>query len=155
MQMVAARSFVGVDPGVQGAIAVIGADGSLELHSMPVAGREFLVQDIRALFAAIPNPTVTIELASFLPQGTTATGYKQGRGSGLIEGILAGLGIPYQFVRPSAWKAAMGIPKGGGKDAARPVAQQLFPAHAEFLGKRRADYADAALLAEWCRRKNR
>lgn len=156
MDLVASRSFIGIDPGVEGAIAVIAPDGSLELHSMPVAAREYLVQDLRDLLSHVGPAVAVIERPVGSPgMGTFTSGFKQGLGVGLIEGILAGLSMSYQYVSPLKWKRALGIPAGSPKDVAKPVAQRLFPAQSQFLGKRRADFADAALLAEWCRRVNR
>lgn len=87
-------------------------------------------------------------------QGVTSM-FNFGMGWGLVRGILAGLGIPYELVRPQAWKKVMlaGMPK----DSEYHVASRLWPTvnwkptarHKNFHD----GWVDAALISEFGRRR--
>jgi crossover junction endodeoxyribonuclease RuvC len=64
----------------------------------------------------------------------------------MIEGVLAALEIPTNYVTPQSWQKAVGA--RGGKDASRARAAELFPAYAaNFTRKKDDGRADAALIA--------
>jgi crossover junction endodeoxyribonuclease RuvC len=68
---------------------------------------------------------------------------------GVILGVLAALSIPLVLVRPQAWKKRAGLPgKRENKDAARTLAQQLYPL-AELGRKKDIGRADAILIARF------
>jgi crossover junction endodeoxyribonuclease RuvC len=71
-----------------------------------------------------------------------------GRAAGVVEGALAGLGVPYTDVPPATWIKAMGV--RGGKDGARNRAMELWPKQAELFKRVKDDgRADAALIAAY------
>jgi crossover junction endodeoxyribonuclease RuvC len=79
--------------------------------------------------------------------------FTMGRGLGTWEGVLAGLGIPYELVTPQRWKKALMDGMGKDKDASRLQAIRLFPAIAGQLARKKDDgRADALLIAEYGRR---
>lgn len=81
-------------------------------------------------------------------QGVTSA-FSFGRGAGLWEGILAGLGIPYVVVYPQRWKRSFDL-IGCDKDKARLVVTRLYPAAAaQFARKKDIGRADAALIATY------
>jgi len=94
-------------------------------------------------------------------EGSVAN-FRNGVGTGLWQGILTGLQIPYQLVVPRSWQAAMlpGI-KGRTKLKAASVdkALDLYPAIVVTLkgpkGGTRDGVADATLIAEYGRLKLR
>lgn len=87
------------------------------------------------------------------PQGAGSTGIFM-KSAGMLEGILIASSVRYQEVHPATWKKAMLNGCGGGKDASRALAKRLFPESAhEFDRKCDEHRAEAALLAEYCRRQ--
>jgi crossover junction endodeoxyribonuclease RuvC len=64
----------------------------------------------------------------------------------MIEGVAAGMRIPYSLVIPQTWKKALGVP--ADKNAARARACQLFPNMASKFARVKDDgRAEAALIA--------
>jgi crossover junction endodeoxyribonuclease RuvC len=73
-----------------------------------------------------------------------------GRSKGVIEGVMAALGVPVGFLTPSAWKRLVGIAPGkeGAKGAARSEAIRRWPAQAGLFAHVKDDgRAEAALIA--------
>jgi len=157
---------VGIDPGLGGAVAVLHPDGAISLYDTPtitvkkVSGtkRHYLPAEMVGDLLLAKNRSLGWDIRAALEnvaarpgQGVTSM-FSMGRGVGLWEGILAGLGIPYELVTPRVWKASFGL----GKDKRESIirAQQLFPS-AEVELRRRKDEgkAEALLIAEWLRRK--
>lgn len=157
-------SILGFDTGLDGGIAVVRPDGSAAVWAMPATAkgkREYLVGELRVLLEDIRASEGTVSAAVELPQGdlrygTMATGIKQGRGIGLIEGMLAGMGIPYVLIPATSWTGKLSL-HGQDKSAHVALAQRLFPDIArDFSGPRggaRDGLADAVLIAEYERRK--
>lgn len=72
--------------------------------------------------------------------------FSLGLSAGIIEGVVAALGLPHQLVHPATWKAAFKVPTG--KDAARALAIRWYPGAP--LGKKKDhNRAEAALLARY------
>ncbi len=170
--------FVGIDPGVTGALVVL-EDGELEFHDtvtyqdgkrtrIDAAGCAALLRDVKrdCLPRPIPgNPLLTnqktlfvyIEKSQPMPKNGSIGCFGLGYSYGVWIGILAALEIPYQLVTPQAWKKLLmpGEPKD--KDASRTVARRLWPDQTEEALSRKKDHgrSDAALIAEYCRRMAR
>ncbi len=84
------------------------------------------------------------------PQEGAVGAFAFGRSRGVIEGVMAALGLPVTFLTPSCWKRAVGIPPGktGAKDAARSEAIRRWPTKAALFARVRDDgRAEAALIA--------
>lgn len=160
--------FIGVDPGLGGALAVIDpAEQRVGIHDTPVMmiqkgtgkrqtkRREYDIPGMRAalLEAAGDGAVAAIEALTPSPKFGTLTNFGLGRGVGLWEGLLVGLEIPYETVKPRRWKAAVGIATGANKSESRRVAGLMFPAEAHLF-KRKSDdgRAEALLIAETLRR---
>lgn len=162
-------TIIGIDPGLQGAIAALYPSGQLAIYDTPTtvvkgSKRGYLVGDMRSaleaacggspaatgdVFAVVEEPSAAPGLNSF------RSGLAQGTGVGLWQGLLVGLGVPYELVLPQKWKRPLGL-IGQDKGGSVALAQRLFPALAgEFRGPRggaKDGRAEAALLAEWGRR---
>lgn len=151
---------------MRGAIAALG-EGFANVWDMPTTridkGNEYLVASVVEIIrsAAGGEAQATIEGGVIVPNrikgrpdwtGQSArTTAVQWRGIGIIEGILAGLGIPYTVVPPATWKRAMGVT--ADKSEAIVIAQRLFPACAHLLYRAKDDgRAEALLIAEHGRR---
>jgi crossover junction endodeoxyribonuclease RuvC len=156
-----AKIFIGIDPGLHGAVtAVDGKFQVLGLEDTPVfsvGGKlAYNIPEMAALlrrFALMGEPLAVLEQAQAMPgQGVSST-FSTGYGLGLWSGILGALEIPYRAVRPSVWtrKILDGAP-GQGKARVIAFASKMFPA-AELIPegcrKPRDGRADALALACW------
>jgi len=149
---------VGIDPGLDGGLAAIGPEG-LELMRMPVVPvgkrKQIDEQVVVAWLARVRPGCVFIEKVGARPgQGVVAM-FTFGTGWGLVRGVCAGLGLPYELVRPQEWQRSMlaGQPKG----SEYLVASRLWP-NAEWRASGRSNrildgLVDAALIAEFGRRR--
>jgi len=162
--------IVGVDIGLTGGIACL-KDGHppqvVGVIDMPTVsikkGRGtknlYDTKCIKDLFAKWPKPIemVFIEKTQPLQIGyRSQASHSLGLGEGIFVGLLEGLEIPYEFVKPMIWQKHFGITKAKGdkKVQSYQVASQLFPA-AELMtprGRKLDGRSDALLIAEWGRR---
>lgn len=157
--------YIGIDPGLTGAVSVILAtDGEIQLHDMPVManvkaaekGRKRQHVDPHALAWLMADfnrnkSKVFLEYTQCGMKGAIAN-YSLGHSSGIIMGVLSAMGFSYEMVRPQEWKKEFGLLKSQ-KAASRTMAQQLFPS-ADLRLKKHEGRAEALLLAEWGRRKH-
>jgi crossover junction endodeoxyribonuclease RuvC len=147
---------IGVDPGVTGAIAILGEDlECIGLEDMPtmVLGKNKGQVNAAALARifencdSTDNPTVYLEQVSAMPKQGVTSMFNFGVSYGVVQGICGALLFPLVLVRPNAWKKAAGL-IGKPKDAARTLAQQLYPEQNLSL-KRHVGRADALLIARF------
>lgn len=149
--------IIGIDPGVSGAIVIMGNNGHYLDHLlMPVikvgsksrvsgaAVHRFIsewVEDMQA--------HCYLEQVGAMPGQGVSSMFSFGHAAGLVEGVITGLGIPLTLVTPQAWKKHAGL-IGQDKDASRSRAVQLFPEirALEQKGKGQA-IADALLIARY------
>src|SRR3990167_7062608 len=157
--------ILGIDPGLDGALAVLDSRGSWTVHDTPTltiksargSRRVYAVSSLTRLVTSAMScdaPAVVraaIELVHSSPQQGVRSAFSMGYGVGLWEGVLAGLGIPCDRVTPQRWKKTMLDGMGHDKDAGRARAQQIFPM-LDLSLKRHHGRADALLIAEWLRR---
>ena len=154
--------IIGIDPGNNGAIALLNG-GNLEgLWDMPViqekkrtvlqAASLISVFDemrrLRLSESPVP-PVVYLEKVGAMPgQGVTSM-FNFGRSVGLLEGVCAAYGYRIVYAPPTRWKAQMGL-SGRNKDASRSKAIECFPRMAElFKLKKYEGRAEAALIGLW------
>lgn len=147
--------ILGIDPGASGAMAWMEEDGSLiAIEDMPSiqvkVGKGMRTRVSAAMLANLVRfriPTMAyVEKVGAMPGQGTASMFAFGYSAGLVEGVLAGLGIPVTHVAPQSWKASSRIP--AAKGAARMRAGQLFPGHAGAFARVKDDgRAEAALIA--------
>ena len=160
--------FIGIDPGITGAIAEIDPYGYVVLRDTPTieikkgnkTKIDYAPLQMAAFldgFASTRIPTtsichVFIEKVGAMPkQGVTGM-FGFGKGFGMWLGILAAFKIPYTLVTPQAWKKEL-MQGMADKDASRIRAQQLFPnCVGELSRKKDIGRADALLIAEYGRR---
>lgn len=137
--------IIGIDPGKTGSIAFI--------HGDQVDFKEF--EDIRALYDQVvewnPDYAIIEKVHSMPGQGVAST-FKFAYYAGLAEGLVLGLGIPYEFVRPQEWqKGLFGISDGTDKkQRSVNAAKRIIPQASPWL-KRKKDHnrADALLIARY------
>jgi crossover junction endodeoxyribonuclease RuvC len=162
--------FLGIDPGVNGALAFFDLScGKLDVIDMPtdeivqakgktkrVVSERGLANVVRPRLLSAPHLhslTAYVEKVSAAPiqgrrQGTVSM-FNFGQGFGVIKGVFAGLGIEPVYVPPQRWKAALGLLKTT-KNASRDLAKKLFPAYAATFSRVKDDgRAEAALIAHY------
>jgi crossover junction endodeoxyribonuclease RuvC len=145
---------IGIDPGLSGAIAVLGDNQSLfAVYDMPVMALSKGKSQVNAAALAVILrevlvPTVAyLEAVSAMPGQGVSGMFSFGTSYGIVQGVLAALRIPVVLVRPQTWKARAGL-KGSEKDMARTLAIRLYP-DAELSLKKHIGRADAILIARF------
>ena len=138
-------TYVGIDPGKSGAIAVLFDDGEPPAIQKLDATPQDLIDFLRGYDTV--NMRAMLELVHAMPkQGVTST-FTFGQNYGLLKGILAALQISYRLVTPQVWQRVLGCRSGGVKNRTKAAAQQIWP-----RAKITHATADAMLIAEYCRR---
>lgn len=160
--------FLGIDPGLTGAVACIDERSKLVwLHDTPVVTVgtrvEYDLQAMVALFAPwhttsdmFPPVFVVIERQQAMPRQGVVSTFRTGYGFGLWMMLLHALKLPHGVpVLARAWKLDAGLAgiKVNWKEAARFTAQGLFP-HAPLHLKKHHGRAEALLLANYGRRQH-
>jgi len=160
---------IGIDPGTSGAIAILDAETAelvdmttLSTHKPGSRRRVDAHVTMRwikhALLSRELEPSCqlgAIEQVNAFPapnQGVSSA-FSFGLAAGTLEGIIAGLGIPYMLVPPRAWTAAHNVPgKAADSHASLARARMLYPDAA--IGRSR-NKADAILIARYAIIQNR
>lgn len=139
---------IGIDPGKSGGIAVLGESGNVRMVcKMPLTPHDLAeaLSEYRECFAIIEK-VGPARGRDGRKQGVSSA-FTFGFGTGVIHGVIAACGIPFEEVSPVKWQTAMGCRSGGDKNVTKARAQQLFPnvkvTHAN---------ADSLLIAEYARR---
>lgn len=161
--------FIGIDPGISGAVGLILPNGDARVKDMPILKIEkkkktkkgnvaFKREIDKASLVAILKPLADYKVHVFLEKvgvmpGEGAVGaFSFGKGVGIIEGIIAALELPLTMVAPPTWKKVMmSGSSGSDKNAARRRCQELFPSIDCSLVKHDGR-AESVLLAEYARR---
>ena len=160
--------FIGVDPGVSGAIAFIFDDYRV-VHDIPTITIEMTtktkngnkkkrnVVDLSAFADTLEEwdfeMFAVIEKVSSSPQMGVTSSFNFGYAFGACEMLIASNRIPYELVTPNKWKKAVGLRVKAEKDESRLHAIKLFPDMRDQLSlKKDHNKAEALLLAEYARR---
>jgi hypothetical protein len=72
---------------------------------------------------------VWLEFAQAMPKQGLSSTFKTGKGAGLWEGIVVGLGLPYDIIHPRTWTKVVlaDVPRGDPKQRSFIKCQRLFP----------------------------
>ena len=145
--------LVGIDPGISGALVAVTANGIADWLLMPtmVVGSKKRVNPaaVAAWLRDIKPDHVVIERVGAMPGQGTASMFSFGHSAGVLEGVVAALGLPYTLATPQQWKGAAAL-IGANKDASRTRALQLWPDVRELHAKAKGQaLADAALIAQF------
>jgi crossover junction endodeoxyribonuclease RuvC len=148
---------IGIDPGLTGALAILSADGSLELVTdLPIVrDRSLAWVDGSALQSMLLDAIAgrqsraVVERVSAMPKQGIASAFLFGVGFGSILSVLQAMHIPIEFVTPVVWKRSYGLSKD--KHASLHKARLMFPAAELHLAKHDGR-AEALLIAEYGRR---
>ena len=165
-------TLIGIDPGLDGAIAWLKDDlAYIDVVDMPTmagtgARRQVNAAELAKILRANkywetpipgeenrwnkftqPVSVVYLEQVSARPGQGVSSMFSFGDSYGQVKGVIGCLGLPLILVTPQAWKKRAGIIHRD-KDAARTMAQQLYPGAA--LGRKKdIGRADALLIARF------
>jgi crossover junction endodeoxyribonuclease RuvC len=148
-------NFIGIDPGLSGAIAVWPENGEPVVNDMPtfeitVNGKKKTQIDLAQLARTTPQSWQSwhafIENPGAMPGNGAVSMFNFGFACGVAQMAVAAAGIPYTLVKPAIWKRALGLT--ADKDASRQLASRLFPQSAHLWARKKDDgRAEAVLLA--------
>lgn len=156
------KHFLGIDPGLTGAAALMDAngglvnvfdlpvirDGALAWIDAPTFHQELDLSMDRAS-ALYGNLESWIERAQATPQMGRSSAFNYGVGFGSVLGMLMSRAMfPLNLITPSKWKGALGLSKD--KNASRDKAKLLYPT-AELDLVKHHGRAEAILIAHWAR----
>lgn len=128
-------TYVGIDPGLGGAIAflypdLVGADLVVPMPLRPGPTGKTEV-DAKALLNLLPyhsdDTLVTVETVHSMPKQSAQSGFSFGKSYGKVLGVLEAFGYRHQFVTPQAWKRI--ILSGLGREKADAIrwARSMYP----------------------------
>lgn len=146
--------IIGIDPGKQGACAILARDGTLaRVFDLPyIADRsvawvdgERLQSELLEHLHGLPSRAV-VERVGAMPKQGVASSFAFGVGFGSILGVLRAMQIPIELVTPVTWKRAMGLTSE--KRASLDKARLLYPTADLSLAKHEGR-AEALLIAHW------
>lgn len=149
---------VGIDPGLDGAIAIMACGSCINVHTMPTisgpkGGREVDGHKLWLILRGWPIDLCAIERVHAMPkQGVTST-FTFGVGYGKVLAVLEILGVPRVRVLPQIWQKRVLHGHGDTKNAAISYCLGRFPSvsllKTSKCTKPHDGIADALCLAEY------
>lgn len=143
------KTYVGIDPGAKGAMAVIGEN---YIHTCKFSEQRYkeILQELQG-----KDCVCCLENVNAMPgQGVTSM-FNFGKNFGFIQGLLTAYSIPFELVRPQKWKKEYSIT--ADKNTSIEVCKRLFPdvslLPTERCKKDDDGIAESILMAEYARRK--
>ena len=132
------KCWIGIDPGVNGAMARIAyyADDDIDVDVtiLPKAGKKELdLPDIRHWLKQALTVVgqrgiyVAIEKVTSMPKQGVTSMFTFGRAYGQLEGIVSTLGLSYVLVTPTQWKKYVLVGTAKDKDAAVTYCRRMYP----------------------------
>ena len=148
-------NFCGIDPGINGAIAILDFQKHLmHLWDTPVTlthtgdkiRKRVDPKGAADALCTFPIDKALIEKVHSTPNDGHVGAFTFGKATGLMIGLLEGLDIPWWEVSPGKWKKDLRVPSD--KELSKDRASQLFP-HCVNAWKLKKDHdrSEAALLA--------
>lgn len=173
--------IVGIDPGKNGAIAVLDKEGKIiSKQVMPKIANEFDTNEFNKMVVNIGLENidcVAIEKVHALFGSSAGSTFEFGRMVGILEGVIVSHSLKHIMIDPKVWQKEMfqGIPEirkpstinKNGKELkgrvdtkamAEIACKRLFPNESFIATERSKKYhdglGDAVLIAEYLRRKS-
>ena len=169
------KTYIGIDIGKKGSIAVIHKHGEIHTYPMPMIKTELDYHGLSNLISCLKvhNPHIVFEKLGVIFGTSKSTAFSMGEQSGCVEMSCICQGISYTKVRAVDWQKAMfqGVDeiaktktkdgKKAGRDTkamALVAIKRLFPdlelTFGEKAKKPHDGLIDAVLMAEYARRNN-
>jgi len=153
--------ILGIDPGLTGGLCLMSTSGIIinnYLQLIPIIKGKKIEYDINKLveyFLKIKNNftncTVYLERAQLIPVSGSKSISSTFYGNGLLQGIIASIGFPYQIVRARDWqkKVFIGMDKQDTKQASVLFCARKYP-DISFLPTNRCKNASHGLTDAVC-----
>lgn len=156
------KVFIGIDPGKDGAMAILGYRDTPVLvpfneaeyaNQLRGAAQFFTVMGTEGVIDRLETFTVVEHVNAMPGQGVTSC-FSFGQNFGFILGLLTAFRIPYELVRPQKWKKEFSCTSD--KNTSIEVAKRLFPVvdlrKTPKCTKPHDGICEALLMAEYARR---
>jgi crossover junction endodeoxyribonuclease RuvC len=158
--------YIGVDPGLSGAIAFMAEDGALiAVFDMPItpvktkSGKKQNVVTAPVLANLIRHHctggapvSAFLEHVHALPGQGTVSMFNFGMSYGIVRGVFGALDIPFEIITPRTWQKLACVQ---GKEGSRTKAGMIYPSFASMFRRKMDDgRADAVLIAYAGRKSN-
>lgn len=146
------RFYAGIDPGVNGGIAIVKETGDLEsVYDMPVKfvkdKKHVNADDLYLILLQYKILRAYIEDVHATPQMGVTSSFNFGNSLGIVQGVLAASEIAQEMISPQRWKNHFSLLKKE-KDYAREKVIQMFPGKEKFFKRKKdVDRAEACLIA--------
>jgi crossover junction endodeoxyribonuclease RuvC len=152
------KTFIGVDPGLSGAVAFLEPDSYTVVDIPTMAKGSGTVKneiDAQGLYKLLNRgvkhpPVAALERVNAMPGQGVASVFSLGDSFGACRSTLACASIPTTYVTPAEWKRHFKLTSN--KEEARALAIKMFP-NAELHLKKHIDRAEALLIAAYLRSK--
>lgn len=158
MPSVVVRTYLGIDPGASGGIAVI---RGRKIEAVPIPETEKdtweWISRWSEPFGEMPYAAIE-RVQGFIGEGQPGSAmFKFGRSYGFLRACLVAARIPFHDPTPQAWQKGIAIVPRKSRDGEtkpqfkkrlKSMAQQLYPEASVTLAT-----ADAILIAHWCKMK--
>jgi len=143
-------NILAIDPGVNGAFAVLGRQGEfVDMGELPRFAKLLNSAELAVIVGMHKPKLAVIEKVASMPGQGVASTFTFGCAYGVCIGVASGLDVPVSFVTPGRWKTHFRL-IGKPKDASRELAIRLYPGASRSLGlKKHVGRADALLLARF------
>ena len=162
-------TYIGIDPGLSGAIARIMPNGDVCIVDVPTrtvdkkgktkSGKNktqnvYDVPGMVSIFEGFAHDYGTnnihlfIEKSQPMPDQGVVSVFGYGKGYGIYLGIFAALKIPYTEIHPMTWRKIVMRDMPREKDASIIRAKQLYP-NADITLKRHHGRSEALLIAHY------
>lgn len=173
------KTFIGIDPGVQGFITAMFPNGKFEFYSIDENDDLDLNRILKSIKERSWQVTAVLEDVHALFAASAKSTFNFGEIKGILKGLLVANEIPYTLVQPKTWQNEIWnnqdmivsfktINKNDGSEQKRKVvdtkstsinaARRLFPSidlrKNERCKKIDDNKVDSLLMAEYARRKN-
>ena len=144
------KTYIGIDPGKSGALALLTEDGQCTVVPFNESAYTAILKA-----ASSPSSVCCLEKVGAMPGQGVVSMFNFGHNLGYIEGLLQAFDIPYQLVPPQTWKKEFCVTSD--KNTSIEVCRKLFP-HVCLLPTARSrkpsdGMAEAMLMAEYARRR--
>lgn len=144
------KTYIGIDPGKSGALALLTEDGQCTVVPFNESAYTAILKA-----ASGPSSVCCLEKVGAMPGQGVVSMFNFGHNLGYIEGLLQAFDIPYQLVPPQTWKKEFCVTSD--KNTSIEVCRKLFP-HVSLLPTSRSrkpsdGMAEAMLMAEYARRR--
>lgn len=141
------KAVLGVDPGVNGGMALLRGDGSLQ-DLWGFTPNQYEADVVSAVCSAatalklLDSRECVFERVGYMPHDGGKGSFTFGKVNGLLRGALLASGVAFHDVTPQVWQSSLDCLSGGKKNVTKLRAKQLFPGVKITHG-----VADALLIA--------